>query len=31
MRQPTQPTKLDLIFSGLLLVAMVAFFYFTGL
>lgn len=31
MRQPTQPTKHDLVVSGLLLVAMVAFFYFTGL
>lgn len=31
MRQPTQPTKRDLIVSGILLVAMVTFFYFTGL
>ena len=31
MRQPTKPTKRDLIFSGCLLVAMVAFFYFTGI
>lgn len=31
MQEPAQPTKRDFVVSGLLLVAMVAFFYFTGL